>query len=155
MKRKITFQYAWIALLAALLDRATKIWCPNHPFEIKGLLKLVNAAMNTGISFSLFEGGGWVLTAVIALLMLVLAAWLLWDTEMSKMQRICMNFVLGGAIGNLFDRLVYGAVIDFITLPFLDLTVFNLADVFITVGAVAAILAMLVEEKRKNAGKSV
>lgn len=155
MKRKITFQYAWIALVAALLDRATKIWLPKNPCEIKGLLKFVPAEMNAGISFSLFENGGWALTTAITALVMCLALWLLLDAKMLKTQRICMCMALGGAIGNLFDRLVYGAVIDFITLPFLDLTVFNLADVFITVGAVIALLAMLIEEKRNHAGKSV
>ena len=62
---------------------------------------------------------------------------------------------MGGGLGNLYDRLIYGAVIDFIEVTFVRFAVFNVADICICVGAALAMIAMLMEEKCKNAGKAV
>ena len=154
MVRKGLWRDGGIVLLAAAADRATKIWVPEHPCEISGFLRFREAVLNTGMAFSFLSNAGWVLTALIAMLTIGVIIWLLLDGKMPKLQRIGLCLIAGGALGNLYDRIAYGAVIDFIELLFVRFAVFNVADVCICAGAGLAILAMIIEEKR-HAGKGV
>ena len=155
MKLKNVCSGWWIAALAAVLDRITKIWAPAHPLEVRGLFRFRSALMNSGVAFSFLENAGWALTVLIAILVIAVVAWLVCERDMPKAQRIGLWLIVGGGIGNLYDRIVYGAVIDFIEITFMHFAVFNLADVCVCVGAAIAILGMLIGEKRKNAGKTV
>ena len=151
MNLKKASRGAWIALLTAGLDRLTKVFVPEHPFEIQGVVRFRTAILNSGVAFSFLSNAGWLLTAFIAVLLLCVTAWLLVKPDMQKMQRVGLWLLAGGALGNLYDRLVYGAVIDFIELTFVQFAVFNLADICICVGAGLTILGVLIEEKHKNA----
>lgn len=109
-------------------------------------VKLVHVR-NTGVAFSLFSGGGGVVLAItlgaLALLLVYLARrpdrpWLWLPT----------GLLIGGALGNLIDRLAHGAVTDFIKLP--AWPAFNLADIAITFG-VLALLWVLEGPRRRDA----
>ncbi len=109
-------------------------------------VKLVHVR-NTGVAFSLFSGGGGVVLAItlgaLALLLIYLARrpdrpWLWLPT----------GLLIGGALGNLIDRLAHGAVTDFIKLP--AWPAFNLADIAITFG-VLALLWVLEGPRRRDA----
>ncbi len=151
MNLKSACKGGWIALLTAVSDRLTKIIVPEHPFEIQGVVRFRTALLNSGVAFSFLSNAGWLLTAFIAAVLLCITAWLFLKPDMQKTQRVGLWLLAGGALGNLYDRLVYGAVIDFIELTFVRFAVFNLADICICVGAGLTILGMLIEEKRKNA----
>lgn len=133
--------YLFLALLVASLDMATKAMTLNfidfgqHIDIISGIVGLT-ATKNTGIAFSMFSDSGWILTAIIGVLVLILAVMMLAGKGFTGFERICLALILGGAIGNLLDRLIYGYVLDMIEVLFVDFAVFNLADSCITVGCI-------------------
>jgi signal peptidase II len=102
---------------------------------------------NTGVAFSLFSGGG---ALVLVFTFLALAALVGYFTMRPDRSGLWLptGLLLGGAIGNLIDRLVHGAVTDFIKLPFWP--AFNVADMSITFGVLA--LLYVLEGRRHDAG---
>ena len=77
---------------------------------------------------------------------------LLRHPEYTKAFRAGLWLIAGGGLGNLYDRLVYGYVIDFIEFSFIRFPVFNPADIFICVGAALMLLDTIVSEARKKHG---
>ena len=145
-------------LLSFLLDQATKWWILNHVMEpprvipVTGFFNLV-LGFNTGVSFGLFgEAPAWLLMAFI---LPMVAGLLVWMTRTdSRLTAIALGLVVGGALGNLLDRLRHGAVTDF-----LDFYVgayhwpaFNFADVAIVSGVgLLLIESVLAREETKAA----
>ena len=104
---------------------------------------------NTGAAFSFLSGRTWIFLVITALFFVLvgIALWKKWlktKPELWAMAAIC-----GGALGNLIDRLVNGYVVDMFEVEFMDFAVFNVADCFITCGAIALVLSVLLEGKRK------
>lgn len=98
---------------------------------------------NTGIAFSMFSDLGSVGLIVITLAVVALVSWIASRTEPSqRIARLGFALIVGGAIGNLIDRVWHGYVIDYVLfhLPTWSFAIFNLADAFITVGAGLVIL---------------
>ena len=143
-------KWLWITLLVIVLDQVTKSvavqWLTlnqAHPVFPGFNLTLVH---NPGAAFSfLRDAGGWqryffiILTTVIGV---VLLAWLARLPAGRSLLACALALVLGGAAGNLWDRLQYGYVIDFIQVYYdkWHWPVFNIADSAITVGAALLIL---------------
>lgn len=100
---------------------------------------------NTGVAFSLLQGGGSVLIAFTAIAMLAVVSWFA-RTPARRGAWVPAGLLVGGAAGNLADRVIHGAVTDFIDLPLWP--AFNVADIAITFG-VAALLYVL--EVRREA----
>ena len=150
MRLKQGCKGAWIALIAAALDRISKAWAlgakVNQPM-IPGILN-ARYVENTGMAFSMFSGQSLALTMLTMALILALVVWLLAKPDESRLFRTAIWLIVGGGLGNLYDRLVYGYVIDFIEPAFVRFAVFNVADVCICVGAGLAVLALILEELR-------
>lgn len=156
MKLSSAYSGAWIAVLAAAADRISKVLAERmDPAQvislIPGVIRL-RRTVNTGMAFSMFSGQTLMLALVSALLVAGLIAWMIVRPDLSRLLRTGLWLVVGGGLGNLWDRIVYGAVIDFIEPTFVRFAVFNLADVFICVGAGLAALAMILEENKKEPG---
>ena len=155
MKLKNACSGAWIAVLAAAADRVSKVLAAQmEPGQviplIPGFLRLHRTA-NTGMAFSILSGQTLLLALISAALTASLTAWLVArPRSQSPLLRASLWMVIGGGLGNLYDRVFYSAVVDFIEPTFIRFAVFNLADVFICVGAGLAALAMLLEEHRKE-----
>ena len=154
MKLKSACSGAWIALLAAAVDRVGKsLMLRQEPGvivrAIPGILQFRRTA-NTGMAFSLFSENGAALTILTAVLIAAVVVWLsIRPEEQSKTVRAGLWLMAGGGLGNLYDRLVYGSVIDFIDPIFVRFAVFNPADAFICVGAALAFVALLRDERRR------
>ena len=154
MKLKSACSGAWIALLAAAVDRVGKSLMLRHePGEIvrviPGIVQFRRTA-NTGMAFSLFSENGAALTILTAVLIAAVVAWLsIRPEEQPKVVRAGLWLMAGGGLGNLYDRLVYGSVIDLIDPIFVRFAVFNPADAFICVGAALAFVALLRDERRR------
>jgi signal peptidase II len=101
-------------------------------------IDLVNVR-NTGVAFSLFSGGGTLLVVLPVLALLVLVAFLLRQAH-RPLVWLPAGLLLGGALGNLLDRVREGSVTDFVDLPYWP--AFNLADAAITVGVVVLVLVL-------------
>lgn len=118
-----------------LLDRISKVlaqvyWI-NHPVEVFPFFHL-NYVQNTGASFGMFQGGNTLLIGVmVAIIGYLLYSWKDLYAQGKWVQWGCL-LILAGALGNLYDRITLGYVVDF--LDFLVWPVFNVADSAITVG---------------------
>ncbi len=114
---------------------------------------------NPGISYGLFPASSWLGTAVLVTVELVAVAGLTWWLWGSTSRALTAGFglIIGGALGNLIDRLLYGKVADFFHFYGFgyDWYVFNIADLAITLGAVAIIYDVLKPEGESQAGHEV
>jgi len=116
-------------------------------------------AYNTGIAFSIKLGSRYFL-ASISLLASIFIIYLIFKIDLKKKLELwAFSFILGGAIGNLIDRALYGKVIDFIDCDFPDFImtrwpIFNIADSFVTVGMVFLAIQYLFLEKKKIEDKN-
>jgi signal peptidase II len=147
--------YILIALVVVLLDRWTKrlvaerISLYSHIQVIPGFFRLTHTE-NTGAAFSLFADSSapWKTGLLIAFsgIALVVVSVLLWRNERAHVTAgIGLALIMGGALGNLWDRLARGRVIDFLLFYFkrYQWPVFNLADSAIVVGAGLLVLEIL------------
>ncbi|OGW96750.1 MAG: signal peptidase II [Omnitrophica WOR_2 bacterium GWC2_45_7] len=125
-----------------LTDRVTKIFFNDLllPGESLPLIKNIihmTLVHNTGIAFGLFKDHGvvFIVIPIIAIILLIFNIYYYRKNNkaLSHTYIVAFSLILGGAIGNLFDRIVYGHVIDFI--DFRVWPVFNIADSAITIGA--------------------
>ena len=141
---------AWIALLAAAADRVSKAAVTRLAAGGGALLPgLVNLSptVNRGMAFSLLSGQGLALTLFTLAVIAVLTAWLIARPGAPRLFRAGLWLIVGGGLGNLYDRIAYGCVIDFLELAFVRFAVFNVADVCICAGAALAVLDMALEER--------
>lgn len=112
--------------------------------------------LNTGVSFGLFGGGAgrWILSVFSVAVAIALAAWAL------KAQRgflvAAIGLIMGGAIGNVIDRIRFGGVVDFLDFSGTGLFpwIFNIADSGITVGVVLLIIDSFLSERRSAVGSA-
>ncbi|NCA70151.1 MAG: lipoprotein signal peptidase [Sphingobacteriia bacterium] len=156
--------WLWLSLLILLLDQATKwlVLSRVQPFTVIELIPNINLTLmfNTGAAFSfLADAGGWQrwLLVVVALAVTVaLTIWLLRLRSGEGLLACGLALLIGGAIGNLIDRILLGHVVDFIQvyLPFLPLAIFNpwpsfnVADSAISVGVIILLIATLIAREQ-------
>ena len=143
MQFRNRFRGAWIALAAALADRLSKVAVARLGWAgplIPGIVDL-QPVRNRGMAFSLLSGQALLLSAVTALLIAGLAGWLMARPGAPRLMRAGLWLIVGGGLGNLYDRLTLGSVCDFIELAFVRFAVFNVADVCICLGAALAVIA--------------
>lgn len=138
----------WIVPLLLAADRITKMAAVALNGERVLIPGVINAryVQNTGIAFSMFSGGGAGIILLTVLMIAAILVWLLVRPDESRLFRTGLWLIAAGGLGNLYDRLVYGYVIDFIETVFVRFAVFNIADVCICTGAGLAILALFMEE---------
>lgn len=154
----------FLAALAALaIDQASKQWLlfgfdigARQPVRIASFLDLV-LAWNRGISYSLFTTnsalGRTVLLTVTLLATLALAIWL-WRVR-RRLTALALGMLIGGALGNAYDRFAYGAVADFVWfhLGGFSWYIFNGADVAIVAGVAILLYESFVVRPGPNASK--
>lgn len=164
-------RFLWLTLAVVFLDRATKAWIESRPSDhfphpvIQNFFYLVDSR-NPGIAFSFLAGLSSPALRVFlicgSLIIIAVIAWLLLAGRgISALQAVGLALLLGGATGNLTDRILHGAVTDFIEvyLHFLPWRVFNpwpafnVADSAITIGAILILLDVLFG-RRSNAPHS-
>lgn len=110
---------------------------------------------NTGIAFSMFNDLGQTPMIVLVLVVVAIVGWLASHTSSDQtFARVGFALILGGAFGNLIDRVTLGYVIDYVLFhtPVWSFAVFNLADAFITVGAIMVVLDEIMSWRRERSG---
>ncbi|MFZ7092141.1 signal peptidase II [Primorskyibacter sp. 2E233] len=142
-----------VAILVFLIDQVTKIWVV-HVMDLATRLTIevfppylnFRMAWNYGVNFGLLSGEApatrWILISVALGIVLFVLVWMRRDPP-GRMGLISAGFLIGGALGNVVDRLLYGAVADFLNMSCCGLNnpfAFNVADVAIFVGALGLVL---------------
>ena len=140
MKKDNGLYWLLFAIIVFIIDIASKFWILNNfsLFESVNLLPFfsITYVRNTGAAFSIFEGQRMMLAAIALIISAVIVHMLYRNTRQQKLENLSLSMILGGALGNLFDRLYHGFVIDFLDVNFGDwhYPTFNIADCAICVG---------------------
>lgn len=158
MKVKSLSVYAVILAAAVALDQWIKHLVEtrlvlHEAVELLPFLALYRT-YNTGIAFSMFSSFGDTGLIVLSLAVIAFVLFLAFRTPGSQVfARLGFALIIGGALGNLIDRVIYGHVIDYILFhtPVWSFAVFNLADAFITIGAGLVIIEELLNWRRDRA----
>lgn len=108
---------------------------------------------NEGAAWGIFGGKQDFLIIITVLLIVLMGFFAYKNRGKSKVLSTGLSFVTGGALGNLFDRLFYGVVIDFIDFEMINFPIFNVADIFVCIGAGLVLIYFIFLEKEEN-GKS-
>lgn len=140
-----------LALAIVLIDRLSKLWILEglglQPGESVPVLPVFSLTFvwNEGISLGLFkqgtETGRHILIAMTGAISLVLLVWLV--RLRAPLEALAVGAILGGAVGNIWDRIRYGAVADFLHVHVggWSFYIFNIADAAISLGVIALLLA--------------
>ena len=144
--------YALIVIFIFLLDRFSKIYILNYVEENGNIDIYVNSFLNlilvwnTGIGFGLFSSEGTLFYNLITILIVFINIIIIYFINTAEDYRIYFFLIiLGGSLGNLFDRVYYFAVPDFIDLNYKGFHwfIFNVADIFISIGIICLIISEL------------
>lgn len=149
-----------VAAAAALVgDRLVKWWLLEvFDMPARGQVTLTPffdlvMVWNEGVSFGLFSSGGqekrWILTVISIVIVSVLFFWLRRTTD--RLSAVAFGLIIGGAVGNIYDRFSYGAVADFFDFHIggAHWPAFNIADSAITIGVVL-ILVQAISDRNKS-----
>jgi signal peptidase II len=155
-----------IAAVIFALDQLTK-WIVTGPLGINQLgdqlvlLPIFNFTYteNQGISLGLLNAtnpvGRWMLVAVTSAIAIGVAIWI--GREKNRIDQVALGMVLGGALGNILDRVRFGYVVDFADLhfgTFRPFLVFNVGDAAISIGVVILLLRAFLTPKERTKGES-
>jgi signal peptidase II len=148
-------RWLWLTLTVVVLDRATKAWFESQTIEgwrhelIRNFVYLVHSR-NPGLAFGILSDSASTATRVILILgsiaIIAVLAWLLVTSQSGNAMAVAgLALLLGGATGNVTDRIVHGAVTDFFEVWFgtYRYPAFNVADSAIAIGAILLLLDIL------------
>ena len=146
MREFSMLKWLWLSLLAVILDQGSKLVIAGSMqlYQSIPIMPYFNLTYvhNTGAAFSfLSEAGGWqrwFFAGLAFVISIVIAVWLARLKQHETLLAVALSLVLGGAIGNLIDRLAYGYVIDFLDVYYQTWhwPAFNIADSAITLGVI-------------------
>ena len=153
-----------LSLVVIVLDQATKLWIlANVPlyYDINILpIFDITYVRNFGAAFSfLSDAGGWqrwFFTGIAAVISILLTYWM-YKTEWKEQRQLwSFGLILGGAIGNVIDRMSYGYVVDFLHFYYQGwhFPAFNVADIAISCGAALLLLDGFIDMKKQKAAES-
>jgi signal peptidase II len=153
------FAWLWLSLLVFVVDQASKFYFDNSLSMYQQIVIIPDyfswtLAYNTGAAFSfLADAAGWqrwFFAAIALVVSVVLVVWLKRLKPGETWLAVALALVLGGALGNLVDRVVFGHVVDFILVHWQHrwyFPAFNVADMAITGGAILLALDMFKSDK--------
>jgi signal peptidase II len=151
---KYLIQLVCIALIAFILDQFTKEIVfgklektKNEVIEIISNILHFERVTNTGGFWGIFHGKNTLIMitnlCVFPLLIVLFYKFIF----LSALTRTGLALIIGGAVGNIWDRIFYGYVRDFVAIVIIRWPIFNLADVFISIGAILVIFYLLKEKQ--------
>ncbi len=151
--------WVWLSVVVFVVDQVTKYWFDNNLQMYERITVIPDyfswtLAYNTGAAFSFLAGASgwqrWLFTLIAVVVSVILVVWMKRLKSDETWLAVGLALVLGGALGNLVDRVVFGHVVDFILVHWENrwyFPAFNLADSAITVGAVLLALDMFKSKK--------
>lgn len=138
----------WLTLVVILLDMVSKyivskLLIVNESAMIIKNFFNITYVRNTGAAFSIFSGNTFLVMVISFMIIMGIILYISKNKPSNKIEKISYSLILGGAIGNFIDRIIYGYVRDFIEIDIFgwDYPIFNLADVFVVVGVILLVIA--------------
>lgn len=138
----------WLTLVVILLDMVSKyivskLLIVNESVMIIKNFFNITYVRNTGAAFSIFSGNTFLVMVISFMIIMGIILYIRKNKPSNKIEKISYSLILGGAIGNFIDRIIYGYVRDFIEIDIFgwDYPIFNLADVFVVVGVILLVIA--------------
>ena len=152
---EVKMYYYLIVIAIILLDQFTKYFAITHVKNVVTIPIIENIfhltyAENTGAAFSILSNKIPLLTIVTSIFIICLLIYMskmIIEKKGFQWMTLALTFVIGGAIGNLIDRIRLAYVVDFFEFRFIQFAIFNVADTFIVVGSILLIICILLEEK--------
>lgn len=149
-------QIVWPLLVTALIivsDQVTKAFIvawlkPQGSVSIIGDLLRLTFVTNTGVAFGMLTGIPYVLTVPIVILIGVIVFYLVKTLGQSFLLTLALSLELGGALGNLIDRVRLGYVVDFVKFPYWP--AFNVADSCVVIGAIGLAFVLLWQDRDQS-----
>lgn len=150
--------YVSIVLVGFALDRISKvIVAANLELNVLKQVTLIPNLLyfsyveNTGGAWSILSNATWLL-AIISTVAVIGISYYMFKKQLGLNYFICCALIVAGGLGNLFDRVIYGAVVDFIeTYPLgYSFPIFNIADILVVVGSFYMIIYMFIEDHRNK-----
>ena len=145
----------FIVLFLTAADRITKYLAVHYlkPLQTvpiwKGVFSLTYVE-NRGAAFGILQNKRWFLVALPLAIIAAIVIYLITHREDSLLSKICLAVILGGAIGNLLDRILFGYVVDMFQLVFIDFPVFNVADTAVVCGTILLAIQILFMDVSKS-----
>ncbi len=151
---KNSLMWLSLSLIILILDQITKTWVSTHlsfnqPINILPYFDL-RLLHNTGAAWSfLADQGGWQRWFLSLLAIIVSIVIMVWLTRLDSKQRwlaCALALILGGALGNVMDRIIYGYVVDFLDIYYQawHWPAFNIADIGISIGAIMLLIDAII-----------
>ena len=150
-------KWLWLSLLVIILDQFSKYMVSDllHLYESVAVLPFFSITLlhNSGAAFSFLAGAGgwqrWLFTAIALVVSVAIVVWIKRLPTKEKWQAAALALILGGALGNVIDRLRFGYVVDFLDVYYQKWhwPAFNVADSAITVGVAILLMAVLRGDK--------
>ncbi len=143
-----------IAILIVVIDQLTK-------YAVVSTMKLyesiaviegwfhITFVRNTGAAFSILKDQTWffIITAIIVSFILIYLIYRVYREY--RLLAVILAMILGGAVGNLIDRVMHGTVVDFIDVRIINFAIFNIADIAITVGTALLVIYVIFSKNNK------
>lgn len=138
--------YILIIIVGLVLDRVTKIYATNNFIEnpVQGPIINLTYLENRGAAFGILQDRRifFILITVAIVLYLLYYFYKSYKTN-PNILNIALSMIISGALGNFYDRLINGYVVDFVEFSFVNFPVFNIADIFVTLGCALMIIYII------------
>ncbi len=141
-----------IIIASVLLDQLTK-WIVIRNMDLYQSIDVIDGLFsftyihNRGAAWGMFSDSRWVFIVATAAALIVLPIVLYKYRKLHLIFGLSLSFLIGGALGNMIDRVFNGYVVDFLEFTFIDFPVFNVADIFIVVGTAMMMIYILFIDK--------
>lgn len=163
MSKKINIKRLCICLISivalVVIDQLTKVWAVNT-LKDKAPIQLINNVLelhylpngNTGAAFGMLQGKQWLflIIAIVISLGLLFVINSFPDDKKYRYAIVIMTFIIAGGIGNMIDRISLKYVIDFIYISIINFPIFNVADMYVSVGTFFLIILSFVYYKEED-----
>lgn len=127
------------------LDQLTKWIFYGKSYSLLGDFLWIESSFNEGAAFSIMSGALWLFISVSILASGIMIYFILSKKMgLGRFSKVSIALILGGAIGNLIDRIALGGVRDFIYFKSINFAIFNLADAFVTIGGILLIISLII-----------
>lgn len=145
--------YILIIIAGIVLDRITKIYAVKHFISNPHSGSLINLTYleNRGAAFGILQDKRILFVILTIAIVLYLMYYFITNLKSNPLVlNIAFSLIISGALGNFYDRLFQGYVVDFIEFAFVDFPVFNIADILVTVGCGLLIIYILFHGEKRS-----